>query len=276
MALSDDEKMGDDSAIECVNENGIVKAFASYTTAIPNNYGARRSEVVRQSMLFDYLLTISKSLFKDQTIISLKESRLDEGSIYCIVERAQFSIVQGKTFDLTSQEFYLLISSGLELLKENSIGFHDINHDSSTGAFLFTEDNPLIILPFPKTPVKDKNIYDECNKSKSCIGIPEACVINRNCQVFGAVIVKNGTYEFEMMSPSEFNNKYWLLRKHLILTCFSAKAAYIALALSFDDSMGGDSAIECVNDNNEVKAFTSMTRAVSNDYGARRNDVTFK
>jgi hypothetical protein len=37
--------------------------------------------------------------------------------------------------------------------------------------------------------------------------------------------------------------------------------------------MGRDSVIECVNENNEVHAYTSITRAIPNDYGARRSDI---
>lgn len=45
LGLSFDSKMGDDSAIECVNENGVIRAYASLTRAIPQNYGARRGDV---------------------------------------------------------------------------------------------------------------------------------------------------------------------------------------------------------------------------------------
>lgn len=51
LALSDDAYMGDDSAMECVNENGVVKAYTSFTRAIPGNYGARRSEIVRKLLI---------------------------------------------------------------------------------------------------------------------------------------------------------------------------------------------------------------------------------
>lgn len=37
--------------------------------------------------------------------------------------------------------------------------------------------------------------------------------------------------------------------------------------------MGSDSAIECVNDNGRVRAFTSLTRAIPQNFGARRNDI---
>lgn len=54
LALSDDHKMGLDSAIECVNDYGQVKVFTSMTRAIPNNFGARRSEIVSQNLVFKF------------------------------------------------------------------------------------------------------------------------------------------------------------------------------------------------------------------------------
>ena len=75
MALSVDKKMGDDSAIECVKENGIVKAYTSYTRAMPNNYGARRSEVVRKLLSIScFITTLPKTsfhfLFFNQKLLS--------------------------------------------------------------------------------------------------------------------------------------------------------------------------------------------------------------
>jgi hypothetical protein len=102
--------------------------------------------------------------------------------------------------------FYLLMSSG-STASESSIGYHSINRDSSSSIHLFTEDNPIIILPVPTTtgkPDEEKtDIYDECGKSKSCFGMPADCVARKNCLLFSAVIVKDGIYEFEMMSPSK-------------------------------------------------------------------------
>lgn len=44
MALSDDNRMGDDSVIECVNNQGEVEAFTSYNEG---HEGASRYNVVR-------------------------------------------------------------------------------------------------------------------------------------------------------------------------------------------------------------------------------------
>lgn len=48
----------------------------------------------------------------------------------------------------------------------------------------------------------DNNVYTECGKTKSCFGVPDGCIATRNCVSFGAVIVQEGTYSFEMLSSS--------------------------------------------------------------------------
>lgn len=45
-ALSYDDKMGRDSAIECVHERGTVNAFSSFTSIDPN-FASPRDEVRR-------------------------------------------------------------------------------------------------------------------------------------------------------------------------------------------------------------------------------------
>lgn len=44
------------------------------------------------------------------------------------------------------------------------------------------------------------NIYDECFKTKSCFGLPDGCLETENCGSFGAVIVKDDVYTFEMQA----------------------------------------------------------------------------
>lgn len=45
VGLSDDTKMGDDSVVECVRENGRIQAYASWTTPRPNLGNTRRGVV---------------------------------------------------------------------------------------------------------------------------------------------------------------------------------------------------------------------------------------
>lgn len=49
-------------------------------------------------------------------------------------------------FDLTSESFHLLIASG-STVSPLSIGFHDINKGASIEKVVFTEDNPVNLLP---------------------------------------------------------------------------------------------------------------------------------
>lgn len=46
MALSYDDRMGRDSVIECVNENGIVNAYTSWTVTGNNQWSSPRDELV--------------------------------------------------------------------------------------------------------------------------------------------------------------------------------------------------------------------------------------
>jgi hypothetical protein len=193
---------------------------------------------------------------QNQNIIRLKESKIENGMIYCLVERDAISTVDDMTFDLTSQAYHLLIASG-STATEISIGYHDINRAPSSEPIFFIEDESVIIEPSPEptttTEMPSEDVYDECGKTKTCFGLPNGCVVTKSCVSFGAVIVKSGTYRFEMQS--------------------SCGAGFIAMALSDDNKMGSDSAIECVNDEENVGAYTSVTRAIPNNYGARRIDI---
>lgn len=50
---------------------------------------------------------------------------------------------------------------------------------------------------------QDTTIYAECGKTKWCIGLPNGCIEAENCMSFGAVIVKDDLFSFEMQSSSE-------------------------------------------------------------------------
>lgn len=46
VGLSDDDKMGRDSVVECVSQSGSVKAFTSWTVAGAGKYDAPRTGIV--------------------------------------------------------------------------------------------------------------------------------------------------------------------------------------------------------------------------------------
>ena len=81
---------------------------------------------------------------QNQDIIRLRQSRIENGVIYCRVERDAVSQVDGANFDLTNQSYYLLFVTG-PTTSELSIGYHGTNPGRSKNAVRFDEDNPIII-----------------------------------------------------------------------------------------------------------------------------------
>lgn len=49
LGLSDDDKMGKDSVVECINESGSVKAYMSWTSVANGKFDAPRTGIVRRT-----------------------------------------------------------------------------------------------------------------------------------------------------------------------------------------------------------------------------------
>ncbi|GLV40393.1 uncharacterized protein CBL_04193 [Carabus blaptoides fortunei] len=95
-----------------------------------------------------------------------------------------------------------------------------------------------------QAPNTDDPFYKGCFVEKTCFGAPSGCIHTKNCLAVVSVIVRGERYEFEMKAGRE--------------------AAYVAVGLSDDDKMGDDSVIECVNQQNQMKAFMSRTTPRNN------------
>ncbi|CRL00019.1 CLUMA_CG013306, isoform A [Clunio marinus] len=119
LGLSDDEKMGKDSVVECVNESGSVKAYTSWTIVSNGKFDAPRTGIPQNS-------------------IRLIEGRLENGMIYCQVERQPVTIINGIKFDLTKQNYFLLLASGSGI-RPASVDYHDIVRLSSREALKLSE-----------------------------------------------------------------------------------------------------------------------------------------
>ncbi|XP_063701077.1 putative ferric-chelate reductase 1 homolog isoform X2 [Culicoides brevitarsis] len=118
-ALSMDNKMGDDSVMECVPERGQgIKAYASWTFSSPK-YGVTRENV-------------------PQSIVKLIDSSYTNNQIYCRVERDALSVVRGVSFDLVRNKYNILVASGSSN-KDNSVGYHDIGRESTASARALAE-----------------------------------------------------------------------------------------------------------------------------------------
>ncbi|CRK94858.1 CLUMA_CG008350, isoform A [Clunio marinus] len=78
----------------------------------------------------------------DQSIIRLLQSRLENGRLYCRVERDSMTTVQGMQFDLVNDKHYLLLAMGTETTT-NAIGTHGPWSEYSEEAVLLTQPRNL-------------------------------------------------------------------------------------------------------------------------------------
>ncbi|KAG5873692.1 hypothetical protein JTB14_016859 [Gonioctena quinquepunctata] len=128
VGLSDDNKMGDDSVIECVKlPNGQVDAYMSWTGAKP--YSSTR-------------------LSDPKVGIRLQNASISEDVLYCSVERNSRTNVNGHAFDLTANPFHILIASGSGA-KANTVDFHDLTFAASTQPEALSSNANTRITPRP-------------------------------------------------------------------------------------------------------------------------------
>ncbi|CAB3237841.1 unnamed protein product [Arctia plantaginis] len=112
--LSMDNKMGDDSAMECVrNDNGGVNLFTSWTYPKIEPYVSRSDS--------------------PQDIVQLLESSIIDGKLYCKFSRNTVSMVKGQTFDLANNMYNLMVVAGSSMKDASRVGFHDVAYEA-TGA----------------------------------------------------------------------------------------------------------------------------------------------
>lgn len=81
---------------------------------------------------------MKNSTFQPQNSIRLIEGRLENGMIYCQVEREAVTIVNNVKFDLTKQSYFLLLASGSKI-RPSTVDYHDIVRLSSQGPLKLSE-----------------------------------------------------------------------------------------------------------------------------------------
>ncbi|XP_011498802.1 PREDICTED: putative ferric-chelate reductase 1 homolog [Ceratosolen solmsi marchali] len=107
VGLSADNKMGDDSVVECINNDNQVSLHMSWNDGKKN---------IRIPTLPGAIESISSSV--------------QDGIMTCKFFRNKLTVVQGQQFDLVNTPYHLLIAIGSGL-KEKSVGYHDIARASS-------------------------------------------------------------------------------------------------------------------------------------------------
>ncbi|XP_055603210.1 putative ferric-chelate reductase 1 homolog isoform X2 [Uranotaenia lowii] len=122
VGLSMDDRMGDDSVIECVPEQGTVNAYASWTFAGP--YGVSREGIA-------------------QNFFRLLEKTYNDGEIYCRVERDAVSTVKGQKFDLINGKYHLMVAVGSKA-DSTHVSYHDIGRHVSGAPMALAEVGPVM------------------------------------------------------------------------------------------------------------------------------------
>ncbi|KAK2708879.1 hypothetical protein QYM36_014491, partial [Artemia franciscana] len=98
------------------------------------------------------------------------------------------------------------------------------------------------------------NVYEGCGSSKGCYGAPSNCELSKTCSVLTTYKkVDEDSFEFEVYGALS-----------------SLDSGYIAVGMSFDDSMGQDSVAECVQINGKFNLYHSYNNQY---YNTRLSDT---
>ncbi|XP_050442083.1 putative ferric-chelate reductase 1 homolog isoform X2 [Adelges cooleyi] len=166
---------------------------------------------------------------EDLSGVNLDSAAIIDGAIYCKISIDPMIKFEEKSYDLDRDEHFVLLAAG-SALKPFSVGYHDVAFSSSVDKKKLSQLKAARVYdPF----------YDDCGETKTCFGSPEGCLTTQDCVAVTAVKVEGTRYMFEMKARN---------------------AAYVAVGLSDDQKMGGDSVIECVHENagtNLVKSYMS-------------------
>ncbi|XP_071560444.1 putative ferric-chelate reductase 1 homolog isoform X1 [Temnothorax nylanderi] len=102
VGLSDDKNMGEDSVVECTNENGEIALHTSW------NSGKRNTRY-----------TMSEGA------VELETASIKNDKIYCKFRREKLTNIQGRTYDLVNTPYHLLVAAGNDL-RPNGVDFHNL------------------------------------------------------------------------------------------------------------------------------------------------------
>lgn len=102
VGLSDDKNMGEDSVVECTNENGEIALHTSWNSG-------KRNTRYRMS----------------EGAVELESGVIRNDMIYCKFRREKLTNIQGRTYDLVNTPYHLLVAAGTDL-RSNGVDFHNL------------------------------------------------------------------------------------------------------------------------------------------------------
>ena len=204
MGLSTDRLMGNDSVVACSSTGGVQM----------------------------YWNVVGNSILLPESTVGVASSSVTvvDNNLWCtFILDATLNISVPDTnqtvpFQLNSEPFVIMLATGP--VDNKTIQYHDKNKSSTAEAVELFKYNSHV------KPEEPKLDYSDCDDTQGCVGLPDGCVISKNC----TNLVKwkgasESKYEFSLSGESAANT-------------------YIAVGLSFDDKMGNDSVVACLDGKN--------------------------
>ncbi|XP_014608300.1 PREDICTED: putative ferric-chelate reductase 1 homolog [Polistes canadensis] len=144
------------------------------------------------------------------------------------------TIIFNSTFAQDYATYWVGVESPKVTVLKRSI---DVLTSSTSSTTLRTTTPPYYN---PRDDEKDDNeddpFYEGCSETKNCFGLPDGCLQTKNCKIAVSVLVRGDRYLFEMQGR---------------------EGKYVAVGLSENNKMDDDSVVECTNDGNDIKLYTS-------------------
>ncbi|KAK9497211.1 hypothetical protein O3M35_004571 [Rhynocoris fuscipes] len=168
--------------------------------------------------------------------LKLLNGEYENGNIYCSLKIPSDTIqLENFILDLNRNRYYILLASGKEVkleegsTKTSGVAFHDNGYLSSEN----------VLMTYIKPDKINDPFYDGCNVEMNCFGVPDNCIKDQNCKLVVSILTEGTKYRFRLKGEAK---------------------SYIAVGLSDDDKMGGDSVMECVNTGRNIVAYMSWNK----------------
>ena len=118
-----------------------------------------------------------------------------------MVEREPIVEIETIRFDLTTENFYLLLATGVRDVSPNSVSFHEETKLASPKSIFFRENEYEILNE--DSGIFSDQFYEDCGVRKTCVGVPQKCVAFKNCDYLVSFRLEAGKYNFELKSIGE-------------------------------------------------------------------------
>ena len=162
----------------------------------------------------------SDPVTSNTSFVQLDSFTEENNTVKCSFKLNSKFSVNNQTSDL-NMDTYAVIAAVGNVTDDGNILHHDKTFKSSK-LYTFGDNNPF-------NPAHD---YDECGLSHDCLGMPDNCLTGQNC-----------TFLAKWTQPDHSTVMFNLIGN-------VNSTDYLAIALSIDNMMGGDSVVACLANGN--------------------------